>query len=177
MPESQREILREMMRTRNPMRDPAAVEKHEGHRQDRLRTDPNYGLHRNIERFRKSLHKHPSKAQLILYEVLDELGVEYEQEFMLKPDKLLPDSQSRYILDAALPDLKLDFEVDGWWHYNDERIKKRDVVRDATLKLNGWRVVRIPGSSIYNHADDVKQLVSAHLKNLVMENDKHWVRV
>ena len=143
----------------------------------RLRTDPNYGLHKNIERFRASLHKHPSKAQLILYEVLDELGVKYEPEFILKPDRLRPDSQSRYILDAALPDLKLDFEVDGWWHYNDERIMKRDIVRDATLKLNGWKVVRIPGSSIYNHAEDIKQLVSAHLRNLEMTNDKRWVRV
>ncbi len=177
MPESQRAIVREMMKTRNPMRDPVAAEKQKATVRMRLLTDPNYGLHKNIERFRKSLHKHPSKAQLILYEVLDELGVKYEPEFILKPDKLLPNSQSRYILDAALPDLKLDFEVDGWWHYNDERIMKRDIVRDATLKLNGWHVVRIPGSSIYNHADDIKHLISAHLKNLEMVNDKHWVRV
>ncbi|MDA4118859.1 MAG: AmmeMemoRadiSam system radical SAM enzyme, partial [Thaumarchaeota archaeon] len=177
MPESQREIIREMMRTRNPMRDPAAVEKQKATVSERLRTDPDYGLHRNIERFRQSLHKHPSNAQLIMYGVLNEMGIKHEPEFMLKPDKLLPESQTRYILDVALPDLKLDFEVDGWWHYNDERIMKRDIVRDATLKLNGWKVVRIPGSSIYNHADHIKQLVSAHLKNLVMENDKRWVRV
>jgi len=177
MPESQRAIVREMMRTRNPMKSPAAVEKMKATVRKRLLADPNFGFQKNVARFRESLHKHPSKAQLILYEVLDELGVKYEQEFILKPGTLLPESQSRYILDAALPDLKLDFEVDGWWHYNDERIKKRDVVRDATLKLNGWKVVRISGSSIYNHADDIKQLVSAHLKNLVMENDKQWVRV
>ena len=159
------------------MKDPVAVEKMKATVKMRLLTDPDYGLHKNIVRFRASLHKHPSKAQLILYEVLDELGVKYEQEFVLKPDVLLPDSQTRYILDAALPDFKLDFEVDGWWHYHDERIRKRDIARDATLKLNGWKVVRISGSSIYNHADEIKQLVSAHLRNLVMENDKQWVRV
>jgi len=177
MPESQRAIVRAMMKTRNPMKESAAVEKMKATVAMRLRTDPNYGLHKNIERFRASLHKHPSKAQLILYEVLDDLGIDYEPEFILKPTNLLPDSQTRYILDAALPDLKLDFEVDGWWHYNDERIKKRDAIRDATLKLNGWRVVRISGSSIYNHADDIRQLVTAHLKNLEMVNDKQWVRV
>ncbi len=177
MPESQRALLREMMKTRNPMRDAAAIEKMKATVRMKLRTDPNYGLHKNIERFRASLHKHPSKAQLILYEVLDKLGVNYEREFILKPEIMLQDSQTKYILDAAIPELKLDFEVDGWWHYNDERIKKRDIARDATLRENGWKVVRIPGSAIYNHADDIGQLVTAHLKNVVMENDKHWVRV
>src|SRR5207237_9052216 len=94
MPESQRAILRDMMKTRNPMKDPVAVEKMKATVKMRLLTDPDYGLHKNIVRFRASLLKHPSKAQLILYEVLDELGVKYEQEFVLKPDVLLPDSQT-----------------------------------------------------------------------------------
>ncbi len=177
MPESQRAILREMMKTRNPMRDPATVEKHKATVRLRLRTDPNYGLHRNIERFRRSLHKHPSKGQLILYEILDDLCVDYEQEFKIKPEKLLPESQTTYILDAALPELKLDLEVDGWWHFDDERIKKRDVIRDATLELNGWRVVRIPGSTIYNHAESIRDLVIESMFSPPMINDKHWVRV
>ncbi len=126
---------------------------------------------------RRSLHSHPSKARTILYEALDQLRIKYEPEFIMRPDRLLPDSQSRYILDAALPDLKVDFEVDGWWHFNDERIMNRDKVRDATLQLNGWKVVRIPGSSIYNHAESLKQLVEAHLVTPEMTNDKKWVRV
>ena len=175
MPGSQGAILRGMVTTRNAAWDKAAFEKQRATVKMRLRADPNYGLHKGIERFRQSL-RHPSKAQMILYRVLDDLGIKYEKGFMLEPEKLPPDSEARYILDAAVPDLKIDFEVDGWWHF-DERIEKRDIVRDATLKLNGWKVVRIPGSSIYNHAEDIKRLVSAELTSVEMVNDKRWVRV
>lgn len=177
MPEHQRQILRESMKRRNPMRDPRAVERMKATVRYKLRTDPNCGLHRNIERFRKPLHAHPSKAQQILYEILDDLCLDYEQELKLKPEKLLPESQTTYILDVALPDLKLDLEVDGRWHFNDERIKKRDIVRDSTLELNGWRVVRIPGSTIYNHAESIRDLIISSIFSPPMVNDKHWVRV
>ena len=177
MSESHRAILREMMRSRNPMRDPKAVEKMIATVKERLRTDPNYGLHRNIERFHQSLHKHPSKGHLILYQILDDLCLDYEQEFKLKPEQLLPESQTTYILDAALPDFKLDLEVDGWLHFNDERIKRRDAIRDATLELNGWRVVRIPGSAIYNHAESIRDLVISNMFSPPMINDKQWVRI
>jgi len=177
MPDYQREIIRQLMRTQNPMRNSASVDKMRATVRERLLADPNYGLHKNIERFRKSLHTRPSVAQKILYEVLDELGIRYEPEFILKPEKALPNSQAGYILDAALPDAKLDLEVDGWWHFNDKRIMQRDAIRDATLQLNGWKVVRIPGSSIYNHADQLKQLILANISNPEMSNDKQWVRV
>ena len=175
--DAQKVAARANMKARNPMWNPSSVDKMKATVKERLRSDPNYGLHRNIERFRKSLHTHPSKGQLILYEILGQLGLNFTPEFKLKPESLLPESQTTYLLDAALPELKLDIEVDGWWHFNDDRIKRRDVVRDATLELNGWRVLRIPGSSIYNHADSIRALILATISAPVMTNDKHWVRV
>ena len=178
MPELQKAIVREMMRTRNPMKDPAAVKKmratikHEVAHRSKLRSTQE---HRAIQSVSPQTPFQGTADSCTRCST--RLASSMNKRYILRPDKLLPDSQSRYILDAALPDLKLNFEVDGWWHYNDERIKKRDIARDATLRLNGWRVVRIPGSSIYNHADDIKKLVSAHLNNLEMVNDKQWVRV
>lgn len=173
----QRASAQMRMRDRNPMWSPASVMKMKATTRERLRSDPNHGLHRNIERFRKSLHKHPSVGQLILYEILDQLGLHYEPEFKVNPARLLPESQTTYILDAALPDFKLDVEVDGWWHFHDDRNKKRDLVRDATLELNGWRILRIPGSTIYNRADSIRTLIQSTVATPSMKNDKHWVRV
>ncbi len=177
MPESQKAIIREMMTNRNPMRNPEVAQRQGATIKMKLLADPSYSLHKNVERFRASLHKHPSKAQLILYEVLNELGLEYEQEHVLRPEKRLPESESAYILDAALVNDKLDLEVDGWWHFNSEEVKRRDRIRDATLELNGWKIVRIPGSSVYIHAPEIRQLVTAQIQNRKMKNDKQWVRL
>jgi len=177
MPSWQREKIHQMMKERNPAKDPAVMRRAMATVKHKLLTDPNYGLHRNIERFRKSLHTHPSKAQLILYEVLDELGISYEREYLWKPERLLPKTQSRYIMDAALLDTKLDIEVDGWWHFNDGRIMERDAIRDATLKENGWQILRIPGSSIHSHRERIGQLITARIQNFLMANDKEWVRI
>src|SRR5438445_6214824 len=54
---------------------------------------------------------------------------------------------------------------------------KRDKIRDATLQLNGWRIIRIPGSSIYDHAEWLGELISAQLATPEMTNDNQWVRV
>ncbi|MDH2900142.1 MAG: AmmeMemoRadiSam system radical SAM enzyme [archaeon] len=177
MPVHQRVANRHMMLTHNPMKLPEAVAKMKATVKFKLATDPNYGLHKNIERFRKSLHARPSKGQLILYEILNELGINYEREYVWKPLQQLLDSQNTYIMDAALLEQKIDVEVDGWWHFNDERIKSRDKIRDLTLRMNGWKVLRIPGSTIYNHAEQIKHLLLENIKLPVMENDKQWVQV
>jgi pyruvate formate lyase activating enzyme len=162
----------------NPMRLPEAVLKMKtAIKKLRLASDPNSGLHKNIERFRKSLHSHPSKGQLILYEILDDLGIKYEREYLWKPGQQMLDPETSYIMDAAIPDQKLDIEVDGWRHFNDEEIRSQDKIRDLALQLNGWKVLRIPVSTIYNHSEQIKQLVLEHLKQPVMQNDKQWVQV
>lgn len=54
---------------------------------------------------------------------------------------------SRYRLDFAFVDKKIDFEVDGHQHYVDKRIVEHDKVRTANLEALGWKVIRIRWSS------------------------------
>jgi pyruvate formate lyase activating enzyme len=140
-------------------------------------SDPSHGWDRDDERTASWLHEGPSKSQQQLYKLLDDLGTKYEREFMLKPEFLLPDSKAYYILDAAFPEIMLDVEVDGGWRHNDDNVKAGDSTRDKTLQANGWKVVRLPGSYVYNHPEEVKAMIAEYIRVPVMENERGWVTV
>lgn len=143
----------------------------------RFLPDPTHGWHRDAKRLPKGLLQHPSAGQLKLYELLDELGVAYERQLRISPEMRLPGSRAYYIADAAIPEARLDIEVDGWWHHNSEEARRSERIRDETLEANGWRVLRISGSYLFNHPEEVKGLVAEHLARPVMVNRRHWVRV
>jgi pyruvate formate lyase activating enzyme len=165
------------MKEHNPMkRKDVARRAIESSRQNFL-NDPNHGWHRNAERLRIWLHRHPSESQTSLYSLLDELHAGYEKEYRFRPEKRLPESKMTYAMDAAFPDLKLDVEVDGWWHYHNETVKAQDRVRDETLKENGWEVLRISGTYIFNHPEEVKRLILEKLSLPTMKNKKKWIEV
>jgi hypothetical protein len=53
---------------------------------------------------------------------------------------ILSDKNYFWELDVAVPELKLNFEYDGYhWHKNQEM---REIKRDKFLKQNGWQVFR-----------------------------------
>jgi hypothetical protein len=63
-----------------------------------------------------------------------------------------------YELDLVFPNIMedgslaggVDFEIDGaHWHKEPEQIEK-DAKRDATLRANGWVIVRIPDTILYS---------------------------
>ena len=172
-----REHHRQRMISDNPMRDPDVARRAIGSSKERFLRDPNHGWHRNTERVRTWLHRHPSEGQKRLYELLDEMGLEYDQEYGIHPDLRPPNSRATYIADAAFPDSKLDIEVDGWWHYKHEATRERDLVRDQTLHANGWQVLRISGRHVYNHPEEVKALIVQHLGAPLMLNKRTWVEV
>ncbi|MFQ5552457.1 MAG: DUF559 domain-containing protein [Thermoplasmata archaeon] len=167
----------ERMKANNPMKDPEVVKRVVATGRRRYLRDPTHGWHRNAERLRKYLHRHPSNGQKRLYGLLDELGVKYEKEFRIYPEKRLPESRGFYILDAAVPNRALDIEVDGWWHFNDDNVMKSDRIRDRTLRRNGWKILRIPGSYVFNHPEEVKALIIERLQGTQMENRRSWVVV
>jgi pyruvate formate lyase activating enzyme len=78
---------------------------------------------------------------------------------------------------VAFPDSKLDIEVDGWWHYKHEPTRETDLVRDQTLRANGWQVLRISGRHVYNHREEVKALIVQHLASPSMLNKRTWLDV
>ena len=165
------------MKLANPMKDHDVARRAIQSSKERFLVDPNHGWHRNADRMRTWLHRHPSVSQLRLYELLEELGVKYEKEYMIHPEKKIRGSQTYYLADAAFPDINLDIEVDGWWHYHNERIQKRDKIRDKALHSNGWNVLRISGGYLYNHPQEVKALIAENLQQPVLKNKREWVTV
>lgn len=77
-----------------------------------------------------------SKGQLLLYEKIKEVFPTAIIEHEIKaPGKT-------YYLDVAVPELKLDFEYDGfYWHSFPDAIE-RDAKRDEYLRSQGWKVFR-----------------------------------
>jgi len=165
------------MKLNNPMKDPKVAKRALQTSKERFLRDETHGWHRNIERMSIWLHRHPSDSQRKLYEILDELGVSYEKEFRIKLGKAFEGSKSYYFADAAFPELRLDVEVDGWWHYNNEEVRKQDAIREEALKANGWTVLRLSGSYVYHHPEEVKALVTEYLAVPVLQNKKDWVTV
>jgi pyruvate formate lyase activating enzyme len=67
--------------------------------------------------------------------------------------------------------------VDGWWHYNHEGTRQTDIVRDETLRADGWQVLRISGRHLFSHPEEAKTLIVQHIAQPVMTNKRAWVDV
>lgn len=165
------------MKARNPMKDPEVARRALSSRKERFLRDPSHGWHRNVERLQTWLHRHPSAGQYKLYELLDELGTAYNREHRIHVENPLNGSKSYYIADAALPAARIDVEVDGWWHFHDERVKRNDLIRDEALRRIGWEVLRVSGSYLFNHPEEVKALVAERLSIPARTNMRYWVKV
>ena len=62
-------------------------------------------------------------------------------------------------MDIALPDKKVDIEIDGEaFHKN----KEKDKQRDDFLKSEGWKVIRIPAKWVSNN--EYKEVLNNELK-------------
>ncbi len=144
--------------------------------EQRLLADPNHGWYRDVERVRDRLHAHPSKSRELLYGILDEAGVRYEKEYRISVASPEPPAKF-YIADAAILPAKLDIEVDDWRDYNNEEWKASDITGEQVLKARGWDVLRISGSHVYNHPEEVKRLILERLAKPEMLNIRVWVEV
>jgi pyruvate formate lyase activating enzyme len=168
---------RKRMTEKNPMRDPEVARRALATSKARFLVDPTHGWYENRERLRTWLHQHPSKSQLFLYRLLDELSVPYEKEYRIRTSGKIPGSRMSYVADAAFPEIMLDIEIDGWWHYNNDEVKGEDRIRDEALRAEGWEVLRIGGSYVYAHPDEVKILISQRLAPPLMVNKRQWLEI
>lgn len=175
--EEELESIRQRMRKNNPMKDPLIKRRMlETQKRDFL-TDPNHGWRRNTVRIRRWLHQHPSTTQKQLYSLLDDLGAGYRKEYRIIPERRQNGSRSVYLADAAVPSGKLDIEVDGWWHYNSDQVLRSDRIRDRTLALNGWKVLRLSGREVRDHPEEVKALIADYLSQPSRSNKRIWLPV
>ena len=68
----------------------------------------------------------------------------------------------RYFLDFAWPDKRLCMEIDGDLHRYEAR-KKIDAEKDALLRKEGWRVLRVKWGYILKHKSDFIDMVDKFL--------------
>ncbi len=165
------------MKEFNPMFDHEIAKRALAASKENFKNNPNHGWHRNADRLRVWLHRHPSSSQLALYAILDSIGVEYDKEFRIVPDSKIDGSKSSYIADAAVPRIKLDVEVDGWWHFHNETVMEQDKIRDQTLRANGWEILRISGSDLIRHPEQVEILLRQKFMQPLMVNMRMWLTI
>ena len=161
----------------NPMKNPLDARREIDTSKMSFLLDLSHAWHRNVEHLQKWLHRRPSAAQAKLYDILDSLGVNYEKEYKIFVEKRIPNARFYYIADAAFPDIKLDIEVDAWRHFHNPGVEKQDRVRDEALRANGWEVLRLSDSYLFNHPEEVKALIAHRLAAPVMINKRQWMTV
>lgn len=134
-------LNRDRMTKNNPMFNPETVEKvkdyYRNHPEERAK-------HMNalFEGHRKLQKDKPTKLEKKMFEILSEIGVEYEPFFMVKP---------KFIVDVRMGDLII--QADGeYWHghprfhpFTERQLaqQRRDKAQDAYLKASGYTVVRV----------------------------------
>jgi len=59
-----------------------------------------------------------------------------------------------YSLDFAWPEKKKDIEIDGDQHQRFEEYKKRDIRKDEFLLQNGWKILRIKWTDMFNNTKE-----------------------
>lgn len=94
-----------------------------------------------------------SKIEKMMYDALTKEGIKPEPQYPLA---------GRY-LDLALPDYKLDIELDGVAYHTNNAGERNsdDTFRDMIIQSNGWSVIRFWSFDITNNIDEcVKKIKS-----------------
>jgi very-short-patch-repair endonuclease len=74
----------------------------------------------------------------------------------------------RYILDFYCVKARLVIEVDGDQHYTPEG-KRRDAVRDATLRSDGLEVLRLRNDEVLSNELGVEELIYRKVQDVLEE--------
>lgn len=80
-------------------------------------------------------------------------------QHILKPQHWVSAGGHNFRMDFAIPDIKLNVEIDGRLYHTSPEDRARDSLRDALLRQDGWRIVRFTGSQVSKDADCCAQSV------------------
>lgn len=103
----------------------------------------------------RSLRQNMTKAEVILWVHIRKRalnGARFRRQHPIGP----------YIADFTCPAAKLVVEVDGATHSTPEELAY-DARRTKYLESEGWTVIRVTNSDIYENMDGVWRLVAAQL--------------
>jgi hypothetical protein len=139
----------ERMLARNPMSDPAIIQK-------MVVTKTKNGTLRTGFSGNRGGNGHLTSQQILLHE---NIGGSLEYAILTGPHRGFGVPHC-YKADLALVDLKLDIEVDGGSHSSREQ-KTLDMKRDRVLAGLGWHVLRVSNADVtYNLAGVLIHILS-----------------
>ena len=104
----------------------------------------------------KQLRRTMTKAEVLLWAHLrrNAMGAKFRRQHPIGP----------YIADFACVERMLVVEVDGATHATPEE-RTHDRVRTALLNAQGWRVLRVQNSDVYENLDGVWRTIEAALSH------------
>jgi very-short-patch-repair endonuclease len=108
-----------------------------------------YVVPKTLSRARK-LRRTLTDAETILWSRLrrDALGVRFRRQHPVGP----------YIADFACIPARLIVEVDGGTHGTDAE-RDHDARRDAFMRAQGWRVVRVWNTDVYERLESLMEMI------------------
>ena len=109
----------------------------------------------------------------MLTEVMSNLGINAQQVIKAQFPIENPKGGKPFLLDFAIPPIKLAVECDGEiWHGQPEQ-ELEDQERDNLLAQRGWSVLRFDDKAIEESPQAVKQTVSSYTQTLMQGPQKH----
>lgn len=124
------------------------------------RLSSEYNMQQLAAMRKKQAGKKPTKLELLGYSILDEIGLEYEKQYIF----------DRFVADAYVKELNLIVQFDGdYWHGNTSKFPtlsefqmkqtERDRRADAKARDLGHRVIRLWESDVYKDQQAVKNRI------------------
>lgn len=118
-----------------------------------MTADPS--LYDLLKEFAKKNKENPTKAELVLWELLRDKQLE---NYKFRRQHII----GKYIADFVCLSHKLVIEADGKIHQHPEN-KESDEIRTEWLKSNGYKVIRFTNEQVLSDPENVLKEISEHL--------------
>jgi len=111
--------------------------------------------------------RHRTDIEILMADALEANGIEAVEQFPIR-------GKYGYSLDFAIPELKIDIEVDGE-HYHPLG-NTHDRKRNWALRTRGWKIVRFRGKEIKENIQEcinkIKTIINE--RRLISHGDKSY---
>jgi len=109
-------------------------------------------VHNIVSTFRNN----PTPAEIKFQQILSDIGIDFTFQ---QPFKI-------FLLDFAIPSLKIAIEIDGKEHHQQRKLRESDRRRTAYLEKSGWRVLRFSNFEVVNESIKVQQQLDSIITRL-----------